>query len=196
MSFSASIVHICCVPKIVLSSSNVFSPLAPSAVGLHMTADSVAWSNTKQSPAGAYAITFRHKNTNTHTLTLLPDAVEAGGGQAGSWGKETYYTLCYTNSHTWVCAHTYALAHSQAAQLRLNGVSSLTYFFTVTQSQTVGTLTININSAIKLAIKPTVRMMWMFRFKRGAPNLTYPDPSTPPPFSCGKEAVTKRGPLL
>lgn len=69
-------------------------------------------------------------------------------------GGRKHYTLCYTCPHTCtqvhICTQTCMRLHTQAAQLGLNGVSLLTYFFSVTQTQTLGTLTLNINSAIKL----------------------------------------------
>ncbi len=123
------------------------------------------------------------RQIHTQKYTHLPDAVEAGGGQAGSWRKETNYTLCYTCPHTrtqvHMCTHTrmhlytHTHTHTQAAQLGLNGVSLLTYFFTVTQRQTLGTLALNINSAIKL-------FAWCECLGlRGGSNLTVPPPIFP-----------------
>lgn len=132
--------HTCAVSKIVLPPS---SCLAPSAVSLHMTADSVAHSDTEQSSAGASAVTHTHRNTHSCLMLWKPGEVRLVPG-----GRKQI-THCATHAHT--LAHMYALAHTQAAQLGLNGVSLLTYFFTVTQRQTLGTLTaLDINSAIKL----------------------------------------------
>ena len=74
-------------------------------------------------------------------------------------GGRKQITHCATHAHTlahnseWAHTHThtYALAYTRAAQLGLNGVSLLTYFFTVTLRQTLWhSHTLNINSAIKL----------------------------------------------
>lgn len=140
-----------------------------------MTADSVAHSDTEQSSAEASAVRYTHKNTHTCLTLWKPGEVRLvpGGRKQITHCATHAHTLAhkciYARTHVCTCTHTY----TQAAQLGLNGVSLLTYFFTVTQRQTLGTLALNINSAIKL-------FAWCECLgSRGGSNLTAPSPIFP-----------------
>lgn len=56
------------------------------------------------------------------------------------------------------CTHTYALKHALAAQLGLNRVSLLTYFFIVTERQMQSPLEFHINPLRERAIKAAARL--------------------------------------
>lgn len=125
--------HLFCLRK-VLSVSDP-PPTPPTPFGCQSKYDCWLWTELCQ--GFSCHCNARWKYTVAHYC-------QSRGGQAGSWRKETNYTPCHT--HTPVRAHTYALIHALAAQLGLNGVSSLTYFFIVTLRQTLCTLALNINS--------------------------------------------------
>lgn len=71
-----------------------------------------------------------HNNTTTHTQS------RGGRGSSGRFLAEGNKSL----------------THTHAAQLGCSGVSLLTYFFTVIQRQTPGTLALNVNSATKAGV--------------------------------------------
>lgn len=121
-----------CFPCPVSASSPL---ITASAISLHMTADSVACSDAEQSSAVA---SLPHTHTNSHTHKVAQCC----------WSRRrSGWFLAEGNKLHTVCPHMYAIAHALAltAKLEPNGISSLTYFFTVARRETLGRL--NINSA-------------------------------------------------
>lgn len=152
LSFSDSPIHTCSVSKIVLF------PLTLSAVSLHMTADSVARSDTEQSSAGASAVT--HTYTITHTCLMLWKPGEVRLVPGGRKQITHCATHAHTLTHKWICARTHVCTRtntSGSARVERGLFADLLLYC---HSEAGHTRTHH-----KLCNK-AVCMMWMFRIKR------------------------------
>lgn len=102
------------------------------------------------------AVTRAHTHRKIHTHTL---AWRCGSrGRLGWFLAEgnKLHTALHMPTHKCICTRTHVCTYTRAlaAQLGLNGVSSLTYFFTVTVKRTLSTLTLYINSAAVKLLSP------------------------------------------